>query len=402
MKICRNDLLYAVSDALDCVEHELVGAMPSHGKRVAYITSQMAAQLKLDDYERLNLAAAAVLHDNALTEYIQTELHDGASVLDIKQVIHLGRHCTIGEENVSKLPFYDKIKGAVLFHHEEAAGTGPFGLKTKETPLFARMIHLADRVDVVFNLGSSVVEKMDSVYAFLKEHQGTVFDDEMVSLFLKAFPPEKLIQLERDNIETILCNSLPRVEVHYQDQELIGLSTIFAKIIDYKSDFTCKHSVGVAKKALAMGKYYNYDEAKQARLYLAGALHDIGKLMINTEILEKPDRLTQEEFAEIQEHALQTYKMLSTVKGFNDIADWASYHHEKLDGSGYPFGKKKEELGKEERLLACIDIYQALVEMRPYRAGMPHEQAMNILYSMAEQGKLDSQIVKDIDHCFAK
>ena len=81
---------------------------------------------------------------------------------------------------------------------------------------------------------------------------------------------------------------------------------------------------------------------------------------------------------------------------------WACMHHEKLDGTGYPFGKKADELGHEERLIACLDIYQALSEERPYKKGKTHNEAIAILKSMSADGKIDESIVNDIDRHFKK
>ena len=80
--------------------------------------------------------------------------------------------------------------------------------------------------------------------------------------------------------------------------------------------------------------------------------------------------------------------ILSEVEDFEEIRDWAALHHEKLDGSGYPFGRTAEELNEPERILACVDIYQALTEERPYKKGMSHEQACGILEDMAQKGGL--------------
>lgn len=88
---------------------------------------------------------------------------------------------------------------------------------------------------------------------------------------------------------------------------------------------------------------------------------------------------------------------MSAVGGLEEIASWASMHHEKLNGSGYPFGYTKDKLGKNERLLACLDIYQALVEKRPYKDGLSHNEAMAILYKMGSSGQLDSDILNDIN-----
>ena len=150
-----------------------------------------------------------------------------------------------------------------------------------------------------------------------------------------------------------------------------------------------------------MAKHYAYDTEKTEKLYLAGALHDIGKLLVKIEVLEKPGRLEETEYRHIQSHAYETYRLLSKINGLEEVRDWASYHHEKLNGKGYPFGKTANELSEEMRLLACLDIYQALTEDRPYKAGMPHAKAIGILMEMAEKGELDQTIVEEMDKVFA-
>ena len=103
----------------------------------------------------------------------------------------------------------------------------------------------------------------------------------------------------------------------------------------------------------------------------------------------------------MKHHAAYTYYILSDINGFDKIRDWAAFHHERLDGSGYPFGKTAKELNIEERIMACADIYQALTESRPYKSGMPHNKACSILYDMANKGWIDSDVVSNIDKCFA-
>ena len=135
-----------------------------------------------------------------------------------------------------------------------------------------------------------------------------------------------------------------------------------------------------------------YDDETCDKMYLAGALHDVGKIAIGNEILEKPARLTYEEFAKMKNHAGYTYMILSNVNGFEEIRDLAAFHHERLDGSGYPFGKKADELNQLQRIMACADIYQALTEKRPYKDGMSHEKACSILKEMAEKNWIDKEI----------
>ncbi len=135
-------------------------------------------------------------------------------------------------------------------------------------------------------------------------------------------------------------------------------------------------------------------------MYMAGALHDVGKLAIHNNILEKPGKLDDKEYKRMQSHAWYTYDILNGIQGMQKITSWASYHHEKLNGMGYPFGKTAEELGREERMMACLDIYQALTEPRPYKDGMSHDKVMEIMNNMVDKRELDPQITRDIDRLF--
>ena len=150
-----------------------------------------------------------------------------------------------------------------------------------------------------------------------------------------------------------------------------------------------------------MAHYYGFDKEKAIRYYFAGAMHDIGKLVVSNDILEKPGKLTADEFTKMKNHASATYYVLSQIKDISDILEWASNHHEKLNGKGYPRGLPAEKLSFEEQLMACIDIYQALTEKRPYKDGMSHEKTISIMMDMADKGELNEKIVHDIDAVMA-
>ena len=172
--------------------------------------------------------------------------------------------------------------------------------------------------------------------------------------------------------------------------------------MDYKSEFAQEHSRGVAEKAEIMARYYGFDAEKALRFYFAGAMHDIGKLAIVSDILEKPGKLTKDEFEEMKHHADATHFILSQIKEIPDVVKWASHHHEKLNGMGYPQGLASQELSFEDQLMACIDIYQALREKRPYKDGMSHEKAISIMQDMADRGELNVSIIRDIDTVMAE
>lgn len=401
MKINVSELLFGFSTALDAVEGSLIGATTYHSQRVAYIASLMGRQLALSDLDRLYLGVASVLHDNALTEYVQSEIFRGVDCEDIHIETALGRHCAMGENNVKSLPIYENIKDVILYHHERADGTGPFKKKAHEIPLLSRIIHLADRIDVSMDFSNINEEKFENLVSHINEYTDKAYDKEVADAFLVSISLDKLKEIEGDKIVSMLYEEIPHYEKEYTSEELLQLSDMFAKIIDFKSPFTTRHSRGIAEKAKKLGEFYGWDEITCNKLYFAGAVHDIGKLFVDNSILEKPGKLTSEEFSHIKDHASGTYVVLHSINGIEDITSWASLHHEKLDGSGYPFGKTADELGTKERLMACIDIYQALVEPRPYKDGMPHEKAMEILYDMVKKGQLDEEITKDIDKCFS-
>lgn len=402
MKIDIIGLLSACSYALDCVEAELLNIAPGHGKRVAYMSVCMAEKLGVNEEALEDLAACSLLHDNALTQYISEEFHNAISENDIENVVpsQLGMHCIHGEKNIKKYPFRTNVDNTILYHHENADGTGPFSKTWNETPLFARLIHLSDLLEVYCRAEEFDENEWKRAEDFLIKNTGTKFDSEIVDAFFQAFSRENFSELNDKNLEEKLWEKFPRNRRDYTYEECRNLADLFAKIIDYKSAFTSKHSLRVAEGAARLSEYMGYDKEKVEKMYLAGALHDIGKVAIGNNILEKPGRLTTEEFTVMKNHAYYTYLILSQAKGFDEIRDWAAFHHEKLDGSGYPFGKKADDLNTQERIMACIDIYEALTEDRPYKEGMSHEKACDILNNMVEKGWIDGEIVRQIEDCF--
>lgn len=387
-------LVAACSYALDCVETELVHVTSRHAKRVAYMSVCVAEQLGICGKDLQDLAVYALLHDNALTQYIQEELH--SNLTDMKEMPRIGVHCSIGEENIQGFPFHTDVKNVILYHHENADGSGPFGKKSEEVPFFSRIIHLCDLLDQACCRKAFTTETWEWAKDVLKRIRGTMVDEECAEALEKIFSEEYFLSLG-GNFEASLWNKVPRQKQELDFSQIKKLAEFFAKIVDYKSPFTSTHSIGVAERAEKLSRYMGFDEETVQKMYLAGALHDIGKVAVGNEILEKPDRLTDAEFAVMKHHAAYTYNILSEIDDFEEIRDFAAFHHERLDGTGYPFGKDASELNVQERMMACIDIYQALTESRPYKKGMSHERACEILKNMADKGWLDMDIIDKIE-----
>lgn len=394
-------LLGACSYALDCVEAELVHVTNKHAKRVAYMSVCVAEQMGIQEDSLQDLTACALLHDNALTQYIQEELHNdivGAS--GAEKPLQLGVHCSLGERNMQELPFHTDVKNVILYHHENADGSGPFGKKWTEVPLFARIIHLCDLLDLTCGTGTFTSDTWKRANDFLIKIKGSVVDEECIEAFVQAFSEGHFIFLEETNLETCLWSKVSRTKQDLSFEQIKSIAKFFARIVDYKSPFTSTHSIGVADDAEKLARFMSFDEETAQKMYLAGALHDIGKVAIVNEILEKPGRLTENEYAVMKHHAAYTYYILNEIDDFDEIRDWAAFHHERLDGTGYPFRKKAEELNTQERIMACVDIYQALTENRPYKKGMSHKKACEILEDMAGKGWLDAEITAQIESCF--
>ena len=404
MRLDFTDFLYAMSFALDAIEHELSGATAEHGKRVAWLSMKMAEGMGLSEEQLVDFIGCAVLHDNAVIEYLQEEkkrqiVSAGSRDGDDTGISYLAGHAIIGERNAALLPFRTGVKNVILWHHENADGSGALGLRQDQTDFRSEFIHVADAVDILYDLKNAEPAGFEEIRKFVAGEAGHLFSDRAAAQFQKiAF--EDILDLQAKGPEALLKERLPAIWHDYSDEEIKAIAEFFAKIVDYKSPFTTAHSLGVAGKAKTMAEYYGWDADKTIRYYLAGAMHDIGKVVIGNEILEKPGKLNQWEYSVMKDHARASLQILGDIEGFEDITEWAANHHEKLDGSGYSRGLDASQLSFEERLMACIDIYQALTEDRPYKSGMSHAKTIAIMNSMVEEGKIDGAITMDIDTVF--
>ncbi|MCX5783329.1 MAG: HD domain-containing protein, partial [Elusimicrobia bacterium] len=130
---------------------------------------------------------------------------------------------------------------------------------------------------------------------------------------------------------------------------------------------------------------------------MAGYLHDLGKIAIPGEILQKPGSLDREEFNTVKAHPYHTYNTLKHIPFFEGISQWAGYHHERLDGEGYPFRLKDEELSLGCKIMAVADVFTALTEERPYRKCSGSDSAMRVIRESAKKRTLDPDISALLD-----
>ena len=147
-------------------------------------------------------------------------------------------------------------------------------------------------------------------------------------------------------------------------KNLLILCDLFSQIIDSKSPFTATHSHGVAHTAQEILKLTGLASSEDyLTIYIAGLVHDIGKLAVPVDILEKPGALSDLERHEIKRHAEIGIQLLDSIPGFRCVCDWAGMHHERLDGKGYPYGLGAAKLTLPMRVMAVADVFLSLIHI---------------------------------------
>jgi putative two-component system response regulator len=204
-------------------------------------------------------------------------------------------------------------------------------------------------------------------------------------------PPNKMELIAR----TKSLIELKRLNDNLTSIEYVLFS--LAKTVEAKDGYTQGHVERVSKLAITLGKKMGLSDREMEALRYGGVLHDIGKIAVPGHILNKPGPLSPEEWEVMKAHPVAGYNIcLPLKKNLGSALEVIRHHHEKLDGSGYPDGLKNEEISPAARIMAVVDIYDALVTDRPYREGMPLEKAIDILKQDANNNKLDKMVVSHL------
>ena len=203
----------------------------------------------------------------------------------------------------------------------------------------------------------------------------------------KPFVPDVLILRVRHTLELVrLQRSLAdEVEQKTRENEKFSLHVVqtLAETIDAKDTYTSGHSGRVAYYAREIAKRYGYSKKQQDDIYLMGLLHDVGKIGVPDSVINKPDRLTEEEFAQIKVHPVVGGKILGKLTEMPKLSAGARWHHERIDGTGYPDGLSGGDIPEEARIIAVADSYDAMTSRRSYRDILPKE----VVRAELEKGK---------------
>lgn len=376
IEISLFDLVIGLSEAVDLISNVL----NKHHQRAAYISYRIGTELKLQSEKLRTLTIAAALHDIGAIS-----LKERIDMLEFEN----NSQAEHQERGYKLLNTFKPLKEAakiIRYHHLQ------WSEYNKSIPVESNILFLADRTAVL--LTGDDIDNKDEILGHIKKYSGKYFNPQFVEALIKAADSNAFwIELSLPSINRIISDRIGASNIYINDDMLLDISKLFSMIIDFRSEFTATHSSGVAVTARHLGKLCNLSARECFLLEIAGYLHDIGKLAIPGEVLEKNGPLTPEERSAIEKHTYYTYRILDQIHQLKAINEIACLHHERMDGKGYPFGIDGSKLSIGSRIMAVADVFTAITEERPYRTGMSQQQAISALLNMADNGMLDKKIV---------
>ncbi len=394
------DLIYCISNTGDLISNEVT----NHHKKVAYMAFRIAEAAGLTKQQQREVFLAGLLHDiGAFSSAERLELLDKET-----PVVH--RHAFIG---ASILEVFEPLKNAaeiIRYHHMPwDNGRGEL-FEGKSVPLSSHILHLADRIAGQIDPGRGVIGQVNSISSRIKGKAGSVFAPDLVEAYLDISTRDYVwLDTTFEALMMIMPNMMSFDTLELTIDQVVDLAKVFAHIIDFRSPFTAKHSSGVAAVAERLAGMMGFSENERKTMLIAGYLHDLGKLAIGQEILEKPGKLDADEFNIMKSHSYYTYRTLQAIRGFETINLWASLHHERLNGKGYPFRYKAEDIPLGSRIMAAADVFAAITEDRPYRQGMTRDSVLKVLSGLVENESLSplvcsviSENFEELNHCREK
>jgi len=379
------DLLFSVSEAMDISDVSLA----DHQLRTAFVASEMArtAQLEYPQVERVFVAA--LLHDiGALSPEEKISAHIYEDLLPEP-------HCQRGAKLFREAKWLEPSAQIVEWHHTPMAAHQEMGHNLGNADVFgAQIVFLADHLERAIRRDTFILHQTDALRRRVHALAGKEVHEDIVSLFDEISGDEYFwLELVSKNLNSRIRERSVLRSIEVDGATARSIARVFKDITDFRSRFTATHSAGVAVCAESIGQALSFTGRDLEQIHLAGLMHDIGKLVVPNTILTKPTRLTDAEYQIVRQHPYYTHHILSQVRGFQQIAEWAGFHHERLDGSGYCKHLDHNNLDLGAKVVAVADIATAIAEARPYRPAGDKETVLRELQSMTDRGMLEPLVV---------
>jgi len=381
------DLVAPVARTVDM----MCPAVADHHMEVAYLAFRICEELNLPAQEICDIAIAGALHD--IGAFSLNERLDLLEFEDDKPT----QHSLAGYVLLKDFAPFAAMAPMIKYHHVPWENGEGKSQKGEVVPRGSHILHLADRVAVLIPGEKGLLGRVSGICDTIVDRSGDVFVPEFVDAVVRLAKKDYIwLEATSDSVERILRRNLAPQTHELNVDELLAFSRMMCKVIDFKSEFTATHTSGLAATALALARVLGFSEDECVMMQVAAYLHDLGKLAVPVEILEKPAKLTDDEWPLMRSHVYYTYQVLDPIESFDTITSWSALHQERLDGSGYPFGYSAESIPEGARVMAAADVFTAITENRPYRKGMEDRQARAVLRNMAERNELDANVVKTL------
>lgn len=372
-------LLGVLSRTLNLINPE----MQHHHEQTAYLAYQVAKELGLSDGELFLVLNASLLHDIGEVVVLpegEKSFKEGETLEERQRIARIGANM------LRDIDGFQTVADIIEVNQDAY-------IPSKDLPLrVAQTIHLADFVVTELNTSETVLNQVKRIMTEVETYNGTLFSPDVVGAF-KVVSVRECMWMDLALNPTYMLAQIGPLRVVPLDK-LVIFTSLISRVIDFRSPFTAMHSAGVAATAKELARLAGMSEDDVMMMEVAGNLHDIGKLRVPNSILEKPGKPTDDEFNVMREHSYYTNMILQDVDGFEKIRKWAAYHHEKLNGKGYPFHLNADQLDEGSRIMAVADIFSAITEVRPYRAGMNKDQVIRVLTENVERGEICSRVVE--------
>ncbi|MGL4374464.1 MAG: HD domain-containing phosphohydrolase [Turicibacter sp.] len=376
-ELTLKDILDVFTKYLNYVDPTL----SKHSEDVTYLFLKMLQEKgHYTQQEIMRLCTLAMFHDigaykkNSVKEFLEFEInftHD---------------HSIYGSLFIKFFSPLADLSDIILYHHVDFKH-----LKYIETPYKeeALMLNLIDMIAVILAYGNKNIDPLFSQYqenSFMRSH---------IDLFKSANAKFNLVdqilnKTYHDELYSFFSTAIQTRE------QIIEYAKMLNYTIDFQSESTVNHTITVTSLSKLLAKKLELPQKTIQQVTFGATLHDIGKITTPLHILEKPGKLDPDEMEIMKQHVTATFEILKDI-GFSEIVEIASYHHEKLDGSGYPFGLTETQLSLPVRTVIVADILSALIQIRSYKKEFSKEEVLHILLDLSAKNKIDSTIVSIVE-----
>ncbi len=352
----------------------------------------IARELNWPDAECFSILHAGMLHDCGVAQ-----IHEHRQLTETLEWEGADAHAERGSDYLSECPPLSHLAEEIRYHHTRWENLVKLDLNDR-IRLRANLLFLADRIDVLqinYLNSEKILISAPEIVTRLRGYAGTLFATQLLDAFAHIAQSQAFwLAMDPDYLDEDLRGlgkNIPHVSLSFFAQR--ELARLFSRVVDAKSPFTEQHSERVALVARKLAEDFGIQNTELGQIEIAGLLHDIGKLRVSEDIIEKPGKLTTDERACMQRHSYDTYRILQRVFADTKIPVWAGFHHENLRGEGYPFKTQESEQDLECRIISVADVFQALAQTRPYRNSMALSDILADLDRRVLDNELDATVV---------